>query len=159
MSKKGIIFIIVFVIVAVLVGTLVYTLINEDNKNDVIEEGYTIYYLDKAKVSNANNLSLKEEDLINVFVKASDFNDSELQNALVENVKVYALMDDSGKSVSYDNCTNIVLYIPTKLYSTFTKLSAINTLTYNLKASESSDIELKVNDTLTDKLESNYGLD
>ncbi len=159
MSKKGIIFIIVFVIVAVLVGTLVYTLINEDNKNDVIEEGYTIYYLDKAKVSNANNLSLKEEDLINVFINASDFNDSELQNALVENVKVYALMDDSGKSVSYDNCTNIVLYIPTKLYSTFTKLSAINTLTYNLKASESSDIELKVNDTLTDKLESNYGLD
>ena len=159
MSKKGIIFIIVFVIVAVLVGTLVYTLINEDNKNDVIEEGYTIYYLDKAKVSNTNNLSLKEEDLINVFINASDFNDSELQNALVENVKVYALMDDSGKSVSYDNCTNIVLYIPTKLYSTFTKLSAINTLTYNLKASESSDTELKVNDTLTDKLESNYGLD
>lgn len=157
MKKKNVLIAVLTIMIIILVVILIVSLVNKDNNNNV-KDGYVLYYLERNKVANFNDISLEKNNLVNIYVNYSELDSTELQDALISNVEILSLMDDSGKEVNYSDCSNIAISIPIEVHKTFTMLSFINEVSYNLEVSNSSNNELNVNDSLKQKLESNINL-
>lgn len=156
MKRNRVLIAVLTLIVIILIIILIVTLVNKGNNN--LNDDYVLYYLEKNKVANFDDISLAENDLVNIYVNYNKLDSTELENALINNVQVLSLMDDSGKEVNYSDCTNIAISIPIDVHETLTMLSLINEISYNLEVSDSSNNELNVNDSLKQKLESNIDL-
>lgn len=151
MKKKSVIIAVISLIIVVLLIGLVYILTGQKDANNKLEEGYTYYYLEKDKVANFNNVSIADNNQVDIYVNYNAVTGTE--DALATNVKVETLMNDVGEKVNYSNCTNIVLYVPTELYETLTMLSVLDNVTYNINVNNSDNEELKINNTLKETLE------
>ena len=157
MKKKNVLIAVLTITVIILVVILIASLVKKGNNNQV-NDGYVLYYLEKNKVANFNDVSLEKDNLVNIYVNYNKLDSTELENALINNVHVLSLMDDSGKEVNYDDCSNIVISIPIEVHKTLAMLSFMNEVSYNLEVSNSNNNETNVNAGLKEKLENSINL-
>ena len=68
MNKKSVIIAVISLIIVVLLVGLVYILTGQKDANNKLEEGYTYYYLEKDKVANFNNVSIADNNQVDIYV-------------------------------------------------------------------------------------------